>query len=65
MTLICPVSAIYLAASQSGQIDSFLFIYIGLKEVGGCPMSWLLSNIPAVGQVLLKTLRTRDEYYIP
>lgn len=37
MTVICPVSAIYLAASQSGQIDFFLFIRIGLKEVEGCP----------------------------
>lgn len=38
MTLICLMSAIYLAASQSGQLDFFLFICIGLEEVGGgCP----------------------------
>lgn len=37
MTLICPVLATYLAAGQSGQIDFFLFMCIGLKEVGGCP----------------------------
>lgn len=37
MTLIGPVFAVYLAASQSGQINFFLFICIGFQEVGGCP----------------------------
>lgn len=32
-----PCLATYLAAGQSGQIDFFLFMRIGLKEVGGCP----------------------------
>lgn len=71
MTLIYPVLAISLAASQSGQIDFFLFIRIGLKEVGDAPVSrkehtsQLLSNAPASRPGTLGGSKAQRGCYIP
>lgn len=48
MTVSCPVFTIYLAAGQSGQIDFFLFICVGLKEVEGCPCVMEIAHVIAL-----------------